>query len=121
MMLIMKIPIGLRNDDIVFVLLLLQNIESRLHRRRRRTANGDDNGWWPMVYVFCLLSSVVVRYSTVRYGTVGDLRFKEIVIIDMCRLSTKKNDYFRVPVVRVIYVTICVKLDISRSWLTSVV
>ena len=41
-------------------------------------------------------------YGTAQYGTVGDLRFKEIVIIDMCRLSTKKNDYFRVPVVRVI-------------------
>ena len=56
-----------------------------------------------------------VQHSTVRYGTVGDLRFKEIVIIDMCRLSTKKNDYFRVPVVRVIYVTICVKLDINTN------
>ena len=53
------------------------------------------------------------QYGTVRYGTVGDLRFKEIVIIDMCRLSTKKNDYFRVPVVRVIYVTICIKLSLS--------
>ena len=73
MMLIMKIPIGLRNDDIVFVLLLHQNIESRLHRRRRRTANGDDNGWWPMVYVFCLLSSLVV--GTV--GTAGDFGFKD--------------------------------------------
>ena len=75
MMLTMKIPIVLRNDnDIVFVL-LPQNIETRLPGRRRCTpTNGDNNGWWPMVY---FAYSSRRRWWSVQLVRHGDFGFKD--------------------------------------------